>query len=145
MTASTLRAAAAIIDAAAVRGKHSHWTRIADELQALADEMTPATSTDLTEHDTNTKESKRMSLSHQMGEDAEDRRNGRERRTAVAAALQEAMRNGDHIAPAAVVQALQSRRDGTGMTLEQRTPSRNLAGQTGYADDITHAPTSVEN
>lgn len=40
MTASTLRAAAAIIDAAAVRGKHSHWTRIADELQALADEMT---------------------------------------------------------------------------------------------------------
>lgn len=41
MTTATLRAAAAIVEAAAIRGGHAHWTRIADALLALADEMTP--------------------------------------------------------------------------------------------------------
>ncbi|WP_156466162.1 hypothetical protein [Janibacter sp. Soil728] len=39
MTGATLRAAAAIIEAAAARGGHAHWTRIAEALHALADEM----------------------------------------------------------------------------------------------------------
>lgn len=41
MSGATLRAAAAIVDAAAGRGGHAHWTRIAEALHALADEMTP--------------------------------------------------------------------------------------------------------
>lgn len=41
MSAATLRAAAAIVEAAAIRGGHAHWTRIADALLDLADQMTP--------------------------------------------------------------------------------------------------------
>ncbi len=38
--ASTLRAAA-IVEAAAARRGHKHWARIAADLNALADELTP--------------------------------------------------------------------------------------------------------
>lgn len=38
---ATLRAAAAIVQAAADRAGHEHWHRIADNLNKLADEMTP--------------------------------------------------------------------------------------------------------
>lgn len=41
MSAATLRAAAAIVEAAATRGGHQHWTRIAEALHDLADQMTP--------------------------------------------------------------------------------------------------------
>lgn len=40
MTPATLRAAAAVIEAAAHRAGHPHWLRMADELHRLADEMT---------------------------------------------------------------------------------------------------------
>lgn len=40
-TSATLRAAAAIVEAAAARQGHAHWTRIAGDLHTLADEMTP--------------------------------------------------------------------------------------------------------
>lgn len=46
MSGATLRAAAAIVDAAAVRGGHAHWTRIAEALHALADEMAPEPTTE---------------------------------------------------------------------------------------------------
>lgn len=39
-TPATLRAAAAIVEAAAAREGHAHWQRLAEELHALADEMT---------------------------------------------------------------------------------------------------------
>ena len=41
MTPATLRAAAAVVEAAAIRHGRTHWLRIADELHALADQMTP--------------------------------------------------------------------------------------------------------
>lgn len=40
MSTATLRAAAAIVEAAASRGGHAHWTRIAEALHDLADQMT---------------------------------------------------------------------------------------------------------
>ena len=46
MSGATLRAAAAIVDAAAVRGGHAHWTRIAEALHDLADEMAPEPTTE---------------------------------------------------------------------------------------------------
>lgn len=49
MTTATLRAAAAIVEAAAIRGGHAHWTRIGDALLALADEMTPEPTQEETE------------------------------------------------------------------------------------------------
>ena len=46
MTGATLRAAAAIIEAAAARGGHAHWGRIAETLHDLADEMAPEPTTE---------------------------------------------------------------------------------------------------
>lgn len=39
--AATLRAAAAIVEAAATRSGHAHWQRIAADLRGLADELAP--------------------------------------------------------------------------------------------------------
>lgn len=41
MNAATLRAAAAIVEAAAAREGHAHWQRIATDLRGLADDITP--------------------------------------------------------------------------------------------------------
>lgn len=41
MTPATLRAAAAVVEAAAIRHGHAHWLPIAAALGDLADEMTP--------------------------------------------------------------------------------------------------------
>lgn len=38
MRTATLRAAAAVIEAAAIRSGHPHWQRIADELHTEADQ-----------------------------------------------------------------------------------------------------------
>lgn len=46
MTSATLRAAAAIITAAAERTGRQWWHRIATDLDALADEMTPEPTTE---------------------------------------------------------------------------------------------------
>lgn len=47
MTPATLRAAAAVVDAAAERTGRTHWHRIAAaDLDALADELTPKPTTE---------------------------------------------------------------------------------------------------
>lgn len=52
MRAATLRAAAAVVEAAATRGGHPHLQRIADELHTEADQRREET----TEHDERTTE-----------------------------------------------------------------------------------------
>ena len=86
-----------------------------------------------------------MARSDDLAGASADERARRERRTAVSAALREAMRNGTGTPPASVLDALQERRDGTQMTATQRPDLPNLAGQGNHADHITHSFHSVED